>query len=438
MTREDKGKQMFELWLSGNGVEFVNQDAEESYRKKVTRIMDAIQLEKVPDRVPVCPMTGFFPAYYAGITVQDAMYDYDKAASAWKKYVFDFEPDAYLGLFLAPPGKFFDLLDYRLYQWPGHGVQPDRSYQCLEAEYMKADEYDHLIQDPTDFWMRVYLPRVFGALKPFEKLAPLTDVMEIVMTCGSFIPFGFPDVQAALKSVMEAANEAVRWAGVLQDVDREVQGRGFPASFGGVSKAPFDIIGDTLRGTHGIMLDMYRQPDKLLQAMEVLTPLAIRMGVSGARAAGNPLVFMPLHKGADGFLSDEQFKTFYWASLKKVILGLIEEGMVPFLFAEGGYNTRLEVIRDLPRGKTVWLFDNTDMARAKEILGDTACIAGNVPISLLTLGTAQEVKDYCKHLIQVAGKDGGFILCNGAVIDDIPPENLHALIQSAKEYGIYA
>jgi uroporphyrinogen-III decarboxylase len=57
---------------------------------------------------------------------------------------------------------------------------------------------------------------------------------------------------------------------------------------------------------------------------------------------------------------------------------------------------------------------------------------------LLTLGTAQEVKDYCKHLIQVAGKDGGFILCNGAVIDDIPPENLHALIQSAKEYGIYA
>lgn len=437
MTWEEKQEQMFEVWLSGSGLEFSSPEAEKSYRERVTRLKDAIQLQKVPDRVPVCPVIGLFPAYYAGVTAQDVMYDYDKAAAAWKKFVLDFGPDAYVGMFLAPPGKFFEILDYKLYQWPGHGVPPDRSYQCLEAEYMKADEYDALIQDPSDFWVRVYLPRVFGALKPFEKLAPLTDVMEIVMTCGSFIPFGFPDVQAAFKAVLEASNEAIRWAGVLRAVDLELQGRGFPAFFGGVSKAPFDIIGDTLRGTHGIMLDMYRQPEKLLQALEVLTPLAIRMGVSSAKAAGNPLVFMPLHKGADGFLSDQQFRTFYWETLRKVIMGLIEEGLVPFLFAEGGYNTRLEVIRDLPKGKTVWLFDNTDMARAKEILGDTACIAGNVPISLLTLGSPQEVKDYCKQLIDVAGKGGGFILCNGAAIDDIPPENLHALIKSALEYGIY-
>ncbi len=438
MTREEKQEQMFELWLSGNGIEFVNQEAERSYRERVTRIKDAIQLKKVPDRVPVCPFTGLFPAYYAGITVQDLMYDYDKAAAAWKKYVFDLEPDAYMGMFLAPPGRFFEILDYQLYQWPGHGVPPNFSYQCLEAEYMKADEYDALIQDPSDFWVRVYFPRVFGALKPFEKLAPLTDVMEMPLTCGSFIPFGFPEVQAAFKAVLEAGNEAVRWAGVVRAVDQALQGQGFPAFVGGASKAPFDIIGDTLRGTHGIMLDMYRQPEKLLQALEVLTPLAIRMGVSSARAAGNPLVFMPLHKGADGFMSDQQFRTFYWPTLRKVIMGLIEEGLVPFLFAEGGYNTRLEVICDLPKGKTVWLFDNTDMAKAKEILGDTACIAGNVPISLLTLGTVQEVKDYCKQLIKTAGKDGGFILCNGAVIDDVPPENLRALIESAKEYGIYS
>ncbi|MBE3588610.1 MAG: hypothetical protein IMW93_08675 [Thermoanaerobacteraceae bacterium] len=387
MSLGEKQDRMFELWLSGNGIEFAGQEAERSYRERVARIIDAIQLKKVPDRVPVCPFTGLFPAYYAGITVQDLMYDYDKAAAAWKKYVFDFEPDAYLGMFLAPPGRFFEILDYQLYQWPGHGVPPNFSYQCLEAEYMKADEYDALIQDPSDFWVRVYFPRVFGALKPFEKLAPLTDVMEIVMTCGSFIPFGFPEVQAAFKAVLEAGNEAIRWAGAVRAVDQTLQGQGFPAFVGGVSKAPFDIIGDTLRGTHGVMLDMYRQPEKLLQALEVLTPLAIRMGVSSARAAGNPLVFMPLHKGADGFLSDEQFRTFYWSSLRKVIMGLIEEGLVPFLFAEGGYNTRLEVIHDLPKGKTVWLFDNTDMARAKEALGNTACIAGNVPISMLTLGT---------------------------------------------------
>lgn len=439
MTLEEKQEQMFERWLTPQGVEFVSEEAKKAYQARVTRLKDAIQLKKTPDRVPVCPFTGFFPVYYAGFTPQDVMYDYDKAGAALKKYVLDFAPDAYLGMFLWPPGRFFDILDYKLYKWPGRGVPAESGYQYVEAEYMKAEEYDALINDPTDFWLRIYFPRIFGALRPFEKLAALTDVLEMPLTCGSFIPFGLPDVQEALKALMEAGNEALRWAVVLQTVEKNIQGQGFPAFAGGASKAPFDIIGDTLRGTHAILMDIYRRPEKLLEALEAVTPLAIRMGASAAKAAGNPIVFMPLHKGADGWLSDKLFKTFYWPTLKKVILGLIEEGLVPFLFAEGAYNTRLEVIaEDLPPGKTIWLFDDTDMAKAKEILGKVACIAGNVPITLLTLGTPQEIKDYCKRLIETVGKDGGFILSTGAVVDDIRPENLRAILEAAREYGAYS
>ncbi|MGI9952354.1 uroporphyrinogen decarboxylase family protein [Moorellaceae bacterium AZ2] len=438
MTSEERQEQMFSSWLAGQGISFTGREAEEAYRQRVVRIKEAVQLKTAPDRVPVCPMTGLFPVYYAGITVQEAMYDYQKAAGAWIKYVLDFEPDAYVGMFVVPPGRFFDLLDYKLYKWPGRGVPPDISYQCLESEYMKADEYDALIHDPSDFWLRSYFPRIFGVLKPLQKLAPLTHVLEMVITCGSFIPFGIPEVQAAFQAIFEAGNEAGRWADVVHYVDRVLQGHGFPTFLGGVSKAPFDILGDTLRGTRGIIVDMYRRPEKLLEGLEAVTPLAIRMGVSSAQAAGNPLVFMPLHKGADGFLSDMQFRTFYWPTLRKVIMGLIEEGLVPFLFAEGGYNSRLEVIRDLPQGKTVWLFDDTDMARAKAVLGDVACIAGNVPISLLAFGSPEEVKDYCRELIKIAGKGGGFILSSGAAIDDIRPENMHALIEAAKKFGTYS
>ena len=163
----------------------------------------------------------------------------------------------------------------------------------------------------------------------------------------------------------------------------------------------------------------------------------INMAVSGARASGRPLVFIPLHKGSDGFMSDEQYQRFYWPTLKKVILDLIDEGLIPVVFAEGGYNSRLEIIRGLPQGKVVWRFDDTDMARAKEILGDSACIYGNVPAALLTTGTADEVRAYCKKLIDVAGKGGGFILSSGAVIDMAKPENVRAMIEFTKEYGIY-
>jgi len=100
------------------------------------------------------------------------------------------------------------------------------------------------------------------------------------------------------------------------------------------------------------MLDMYRQPDKLLQALEAMTPLMIKMGVGAAKTNGQPIIFMPLHKSADGFLSDEQFKKFYWPTLRKVMMGLIAEGVVPNPAAEGGYNSRLEAVCDLPKGKT--------------------------------------------------------------------------------------
>jgi hypothetical protein len=439
LLRTKKQEEMFTKWLSPQGVEFVSPEAERSYKERVTRIKDAIQLKKLPDRVPVFPLIGNFPANYVGLTVRDMMYDYEKLAMAFKKYVLDFAPDAHAGAVGPGPGRLFDILDYKLYAWPGHGVSPNHSYQCIEGEYMKANEYDALIQDPSNFFMSVYLPRVFGALEPLKMLGPLTNILEMYggFTGVSFIPYGIPDVQAAYKAIMEAGNEAMKWIGFVGAWDKEMAAAGFPNFFGGGTKAPFDTIGDTLRGTKGMMMDLYRQPDKLLKALEVMLPLMIKMGASAAKMNGNPIVFIPLHKGADGFLSDEQFKTFYWPTLRKLIIGLVDEGCVPFPWAEGGYNSRLKVIRDVPKGKVVWGFDTTDMAKAKEILGDVACVGGNMPISLLNIGTPQEVKDYARKLIDTAGKGGGYIMINGAVIEDSKPENVKAMVDFTKEYGRY-
>jgi len=80
--------------------------------------------------------------------------------------------------------------------------------------------------------------------------------------------------------------------------------------FGRRSHAPFDMIGDFIRGTRGIMVDMFRRPDKLIAAMEKVAPMLIDMGIR-AKKTGNLFVSIPLHKGADGFMSTEQHKTFY-------------------------------------------------------------------------------------------------------------------------------
>ena len=442
LSPDEKQEALFQRWLSpkdpvGNDLPFQSPEAEKAYKERITRIRDAIQMRKLPDRVPICPLPGFFPVYHAGMTPQDVMYDYDKLCMAFKKYVLDFEPDVHIGATAPGSGRVYEILDYKLYAWPGHGVSPEHVYQCNEGEYMKADEYDALIQDPSGYFTNVYLPRVFGALGGFQMLPFLPGILEIYGVAFNFIPFGLPPVQATYKALFEAGAESLKWAGALGAFDAEMASLGFPPFWGGFTKAPFDTIGDTLRGTKGIMLDIYRQPDKLLEAMEAITPLMIKMGVGAAQMTGKPIIFIPLHKGADGFLSDEQYEKFYWPTLRKVIMGLIEEGCVPNPAAEGGYNSRLEVVKDLPKGKTVWMIDQSDMVRAKETLGQNACLLGNVPSAMLSLGTPQQVGDYVKNLIDTVGKDGGLIVGNGAFFDHAKPENVKAMVDTAKEYGAY-
>lgn len=432
---ERKQEERFNLWLTAGNIPFSSAEAEASYKERITLMKDAIQLRKRPKRIPVCPSAGFFPVEYAGITMYEAMYDYEALKKAWEAYHLDFEPDAYNGPTNIVPGRALDILDLKLYQWPGHGVAVNREYQFVEKEYMKAEEYQDLIDDPTGFFLNVYFPRIFGSLKAFAGFPFLPAMNEIPVVPPTVAPFGTEAMKTSMAALSEAGEEVLRWRAVAGEMNHRIMGMGFPAFSGGFTKAPFDVIGDSLRGTQGVMMDIFRHPDELKEACERLTPLMVKGGVASCRAGGHIMPFIPLHKGADGFMSDRHFRDFYWPSLRKLIMGLINEGMVPQLFAEGSYNERLEIISDIPRGKALWWFDRTDMKRAKETIGRVACIAGNVPLDLLCAGTPEEVKTYCKELMDTAGADGGFILSSGAGIQGSKKENVKAMIGFVKEYG---
>jgi uroporphyrinogen-III decarboxylase len=145
-----------------------------------------------------------------------------------------------------------------------------------------------------------------------------------------------------------------------------------------------------------------------------------------------------MHKGADAFMSVNQFEKFYWPTFRKLLLGCINEGCVPMMVIDGSYNeARLKIISNLPRASVVWTMEKTDMFKAKEILGDSACIAGNVLASQLYTLTPKEIKDYCRRLIEVCGEGGGYILSLGSGIDKCDPANLHAIVEARDEYGVY-
>jgi len=435
LSPDEKREERFKRWLSPDDVHFNSPEAERLYRERVTRLIDAIKL-KEPYRVPVVFNPGHIPARYSGYTIKDVMYDAEKLAKAWEKYTHDFELDVLPSAGLVRCGRILDILKSKMVKWAGHGLPDDCAAQYIEAEYLRGDEWDAFQRDPSDFHFRTYLPRIYGAVEAFRKLPPLPSIGGIL---GGLSSFADPEIQAAFEALGQAGKEEAKWRKVISDVDRRGQASGLPPFSRGFvgGEAPLDSIGASLRGTIGTIRDMFQQPERLIEYMEKRVPETIQRASTMADVTGVPVIFIPLHRGADGFMSEKQFLTFYWPYLKRVILGCVEEGLVPTLFAEGGYNTRLEIIKDLPRAKVIWHFDQTDMNNAKKILSDNACIMGNVPTSLLITGTPDDVKAYCRKLIETAGKGGGYIMAPGATADESKVENLKAMLEAAKEYGVY-
>jgi hypothetical protein len=424
-------------WVSGEGIPFPNDEKKAEYQERAGLIADALKISPSIKRVPIVPLTTFAPTMLKGLSGYQAMYDPAAAGQAYLDYCTTFSPDASGIAPMLMYGPALETLKYNLYKWPGNGIGEHLSYQFHERESMKSDEFDHLISDPTDFYLRSWIPKTHGALEALASLPPVYGSMELPMLGPILVGLGTPPVQEALKALMEAGKQCFDWINTLGAYLGQIMGAGYPFCAGGATKAPFDVLSDSFRGTTPLMMDLYRRPEKVLAAVERLVKPMIAAGVSGAVANGNPLVFIPLHKGADGFMSDEQFKTFYWPTLKAVMYGLAEAGCVPACFVEGGYNQRLEYLAETSDIRSFYLFDRTDMAKAREVLGGKVCIGGGFPISLILTGTPDQVKEETKKLIDTAASDKGYILSIGCAMDEAKADTLSAFIETGKAYGTY-
>jgi hypothetical protein len=409
----------------------MDKTAEQLFKERQKRLADAVAL-KTPDRVPISIGLNYFPAKLTGTTTWAAYYDWPTWKKAYIKAAQTYQADRLL-VVLNQSGSVLEALDSKQLKWPGHGVSKYHTHQFVEGEYMKASEYNLLLNDPSDFLVRFYLPRIYGIMAPTSKLPPLNSLINM-LPFNALADEAFADM---LEKLTRIAREAVQWQKETFALALELKEMGFFCPMAPMAGAPFDVVSDFLRGMRGTMLDMYRCPDKLLQACEMMTRIQLERIAASPQVTEFTPVFMPLHRGAHGFMSLKQFETFYWPFLMRVNLALIDRGYTPDLFFEGNYTSRLEYIADLPKGKAIARFDVCDMKRAKEILGKRVCIAGNMPVSVLQVGTADDVKKFSRELIDTAGKDGGYIMSPASALDEVNPENMKTWIEFTKEYGKY-
>jgi uroporphyrinogen-III decarboxylase len=225
----------------------------------------------------------------------------------------------------------------------------------------------------------------------------------------------------------------MKMLGTVGQYSAQIAAEGFPGMGLNIVKTPFDYLGDTLRGTKGILTDMYRRPNDLLAACERYVPILIKSIVNASDRTGAPAAMYVLHKGADGFMSDAQFKKFYWPTWKQVMMGLYEEGIICQLFIEGTYDSRLEYLAEMPEKSLVCHFDKSDMHRVKEVLSDKFTIAGNVSAALMSTGSTDEVRAACDALVELYQDAPGYIMAFGCGFEMTTAEKLHAYQNSVKK-----
>jgi methoxylated aromatic compound---corrinoid protein Co-methyltransferase len=390
------------------------------YQQRLNRYVTAMRNEK-PDMVPIRPFVAEFTAKYAGYTCQEVAHDYTKAFEAAVKTAKDFGWDAVVPNMVYVWTGLAQAVGLRYYGIPGLGIPHQTGFNYIEPPedqaFMRADEYDALIADPTAFLYNVWLPRVSTEVaKPGE---PSTYRNNLSFVKGAMAMLSY-------------------FTAFVPQIERLRSECGTVSAIAGIFKAPFDIIGDKLRGFVGLTMDMQTQPDKVLRACEALMPHLCHVGLTTADPAKQVPIGFWLHRGCVPFINPRQFDSHYWPTLKPIIEEFWKHGHQTLFYAEGKWKHHFDAFHELPDRSIVFHCDQDNIFHAHQKLHDKFALSGGIPNVLLSYSQPEEVRAFCRRVIDEVAADGGYIMDASAIMqDDTSIENMRVMTETAREYGVY-
>lgn len=410
----------------------------EAIGTRTARVMSAVALE-TPDRVPFVPSMNNFYALHYGVTIKAAMEDNKVLIPVMQRYLADYDPDLVWSTGAFFPIQPMETVGYTNARWPGayYGLPDDTPYQYIDSQHLADDEYESFIADPGSFLLNKVLPGKFA------RLGGLSSI-DFYAAAGQGIyglaQFGGPQVKEALLTLIEAGEETQAGLGNAIATSMSVMQAGYPLYGDCIGVAAFDDFADNVRGLLATCMDIINDADLVDAAVNRWAEVTIPSAVLMAKTTRQEFAFIPLHCGTEDFMSLANYRAHYWPTLKALIEAYVAADITPLVFCEGKYNSRLETIADVPRGKVAYFFQDVDLARAKEVLGDVACIAGGMPSTLLATGpnnTPERIRAHVAHVLEECAPGGGFIMSNTQALDCVDPQLMHAWRDAVDEFGTY-
>lgn len=365
--------------------------AQELFNERLGRLSTAVALGK-PDRVPVVAGVDAFAARHMGITAAEYINNQDKASEILAESVSnlgDVDATLFITTFarMAGPGWLSEV------KLPGRDLGPNEPFQVHELGLMTLEDYDIIINKG---WFYFFMDYVNTRL-PKNATSDFNQYMstDFIKAAGNFINKGI----VPFTTVMSG-----------------------PA---------FDIL-CAGRGMKNFTRDLFKNPDKVLAVMDVILAENIESYKNQIAIAKPFAVWFGATRSASEFLAPKTWQRFVWPYIKKAIEAIVDAGAYAYLHFDSNWDRDLEFFRELPRGKCIFGCDHaTDIYKIKDVLGDHMCIFGDVPAALLTIGTPDEVYNYCTKLINEIGPSGLILAAACNIPANAKVENVKAMVAAA-------
>lgn len=202
----------------------------------------------------------------------------------------------------------------------------------------------------------------------------------------------------------------------------------------GLSWGPITTAG-YLMGAEDMLMMTMMEPDMVRRLVRKVTPFVSEMQNKMVES-GATVMWMADPTSSEDIMSPDMFREYSCQALKDVIADVKDKQHVPaFLHICG--NT-LDTMMMLPEiGVDCFSFDHAvDIEKAKKKAGNRMALMGNIdPIRMIMSGTPEEITSECYRLIDIAGRDGGYIMAPGCETPQASPdENVIAMGKSCIDY----
>jgi len=286
---------------------------------------------------------------------------------------------------------------------PGKDLPPNEIHQFEETETLGVDDYDRLAEMGVAQFKSTVRRRLYPEITPEAEPALLQQAL------------------------LDARSDR-----------EEIEATGCEMAIGGFLELPLEWL-SLGRSMQEFIFDLHDRPEKIKAATRLLREDGAMMGIHMAQFVGVPRVFFGLSRASPSFLSPAYVEEFVWPDLEYIARAAIESGLTVLLHCDTNWTRAFDLFKRLPPRSCILELDgDSNIFKAKEVLGDHLCIMGDVPAYLLAFRSKNEVLAYCRRLIKGVGRGGGFILSSGCSIPaNARVENVAALREAVDEWGEY-